>query len=99
MVSTFNLIVRNRRKLIKIFNKKNIPYKIYYPRPLYKQYQLKNKIRLKNTEFLCKSIISLPFNDLSIKRFNFIKSQLKEIITKIKKFFLKKKYKFYIYNQ
>ena len=90
-VSTFNLIVRNRRKLIKIFNKKNIPYKVYYPRPLYKQYQLKNKIRLKNTEFLCKSIISLPFNDLSTKRFNFIKSQLIEIITKNKKIFFEKK--------
>ena len=90
-VSTFNLLVKDRKKLIKIFNKKGISYKIYYPKPLYKQYQLKNKIRLKNTEFLCKSIISLPFNDLSLKRFNLIKSQLKEIIRNNKEIFFEKK--------
>ena len=90
-VSTFNLLVKNRSKLIKIFKKKKIPYKIYYPKPLYRQYKLKNKIRLKNTEFLCKSIISLPFNDLSAKRFDLIKNQLREIITNNKKIFFEKK--------
>ena len=43
-VSTFNLLVKKRSKLINIFNKKGISYKIYYPKPLYKQYKLKNKI-------------------------------------------------------
>ena len=89
-VSTFNLLVKDRGKLIKIFDKKGIPYKIYYPKPLYGQYQLKNKKRLKNTEFLCKSIISLPFNDLSMKRFNSIKNQLNEIIINNKKIFFEK---------
>ena len=86
-VSAFNLLVKNRSKLVKIFKKKKIPYKIYYPKPLYRQYQLKNKIKLKNTEFLCKSIISLLFNDLSVNRFNLIKNKLREIITNNKKFF------------
>ena len=89
-VSMFNLVVRKRNKLINIFKKRKIPFKIYYPKPLYKQYKLKNKIRLKNTEFLCKSVISLPFNDLSEKRFNVIKNHLKKIIINDKKiFFLK----------
>ena len=90
-VSAFNLLVKNRSKLIKIFKKKKIPYKIYYPKPLYRQYQLKNKIKFKNTEFLCKSIISLPFNDLSVNRFDLIKNKLREIITNNKKFFFEKK--------
>ena len=87
----FNLVVRKRNKLINIFKKRKIPFKIYYPKPLYKQYKLKNKIRLKNTEFLCKSVISLPFNDLSEKRFNVIKNHLKKIIINDKKIFFEKK--------
>ena len=67
-LSTFNIVVKKRSKLIKLFQKKKIPYKIYYPKPLYNQYNLKNKIKLNNTEFLCKSIISLPFNDLNKKK-------------------------------
>ena len=47
--------------------------------------------KLKNTEFLCKSIISLPFNDMSVNRFNLIKNKLREIITNNKKFFFEKK--------
>ena len=60
---------------------------------MYAQYKLRKKIKLKNTEFLCKSIISLPFNDLNKKRFNLVKKYLKEIIRSNKKVFLKKRYK------
>ncbi|MDC3008032.1 aminotransferase class I/II-fold pyridoxal phosphate-dependent enzyme [Candidatus Pelagibacter sp.] len=89
-LSAFNLVVKNRNKLINIFKKKNIPFKIYYPKPLYDQYNLKYKNKLKNTEFLCNSIISLPFNDLSQKRFNLIKYKLEKIIKKNKKIFFQK---------
>ena len=90
-VSTFNILVRNRNKIIKIFKKKKISFKIYYPKPLYAQYKLRKKIKLKNTEFLCKSIISLPFNELNKKRFNLVKKYLKEIIRSNKKVFFEKK--------
>ena len=60
--------------------KKKIPYKIYYPKPLYSQYNLKKQKKLKNTEYVCKKIISLPFNDLSKKRNNDI---LKKITKKL----------------
>ena len=89
--SSFNIMVKKRNKLISIFNKNKIPFKVYYPRPLYKQYKLKKKIKLKNTEFLCKSIISLPYNDLSKKRFNLVLRKLKKIITKDRKIFFEKK--------
>ncbi len=90
-LSTFNILVKKRYKLIKLFKKNKIPYKIYYPRPLYDQYNLKNKIKLKNTEFLCKSIISLPFNDLSKTRFKSILNKLNKIISINKEIFFEKK--------
>ncbi len=90
-LSMFNIIVKDRPRLIKLLKKNKIPYKIYYPLPLYRQYKLKNKIKLNNTEFLCKSIISLPFNDLNKKRFKFIKDKLDEIIRNNKKIFFEKK--------
>ena len=46
--STFNILVKNREILIKILKKNNISYKIYYPKPLYNQYNLKKKIKFKN---------------------------------------------------
>tara|TARA_B100001059_G_C17709303_1_gene514543 strand:- start:453 stop:1088 length:636 start_codon:yes stop_codon:yes gene_type:complete len=90
-LSAFNLVVKNRNKLIKIFKKKNIPFKIYYPKPLYDQYNLKYKNKLKNTEFLCNSIISIPFNDLSQKRFKNVLNKLQIIISKEKGIFFEKK--------
>lgn len=90
-LSMFNIIVKDRPKLIKLLKKENIPYKIYYPSPLYRQYNLKNKLKFNNTEFLCKSIISLPFNDLSKKRFKSIKVKLDKIILNNKKIFFEKR--------
>ncbi|MDA9650326.1 aminotransferase class I/II-fold pyridoxal phosphate-dependent enzyme [Candidatus Pelagibacter sp.] len=89
--SAFNITVKKRKILIKDLIKNKIPFKIYYPKPLYKQYNLKKKIKLKNTEFLCKSIISLPFNDFSKKRFNNIIQKLAKIIKNNKTIFFEKK--------
>ncbi len=90
-LSTFNILVKKRSKLIKLFNKKKIPFKIYYPKPLYNQYNLKIKVKLKNTEFLCKSIISLPFNDINKTRFKSTLNKLNKIISINKEIFFEKK--------
>lgn len=90
-LSTFNILVKKRSKLIKLFNKKKIPFKIYYPKPLYNQYNLKIKAKLKNTEFLCKSIISLPFNDINKTRFKSTLNKLNKIISINKEIFFEKK--------
>ena len=68
-------------------------YKVYYPKPLYKQFnqKIKKKYVLRNSENICKQIISLPFNDNSKKRHNKVLSTLQVIIDKNKIISLKKK--------
>ena len=88
--SSFNIIVKKRAKLINKFRKEKVPYKIYYPKPLYSQYNLKKKLKLVNTEFLCKSIISLPYNDMSSIRFNLVLNKLQKIINEDRKIFFEK---------
>ena len=46
---------------------------------------------LKNTEFICKRIITLPFNEFSRKRFNYVLKNLSKVISTNKGIFLKKK--------
>jgi len=87
----FSLIVKKRTSFIKNLEKYKINYKIYYSKPLYKQFNLNNKIYFKNTEFISKHIISLPFNDLSLKRFSKVISALKKIIKSDKGIFFEKK--------
>ncbi len=91
MNSQFSILVKNRNLLIKLFKKYKIDYKIYYSKPLYKQFNIKKNIRLKNTEYICKRIISLPFNDLSKKRFNSVLTKLTKIISLKKGVFFEKK--------
>jgi len=64
----FSILVKKRRLLIKYLKKYKIDYKIYYSKPLYNQFSIKKKYKLKNTEYICNRIISLPFNDISVKR-------------------------------
>ena len=90
MNSQFSILVKNRKLLIKNFKKYNINYKIYYTKPLYKQFSIKNKIFLKNTELICKQIISLPFNDFSKSRFKKVLIKLEKIISKKKGIFFEK---------
>lgn len=89
--SNFNILVKKRDLLINELKKRKIPYKIYYPKPLYSQYNLKRQKKLKNTEYVCKKIISLPFNDLSKKRNNDTLKKLQKIISRKKGIFFEKK--------
>ena len=61
----YTICVKNRKLLEKIFKEKNIFYKIYYSKPIYKEKAYKQKISLKNTEFVCKHSISLPLETKS----------------------------------
>mgnify|MGYP006075566651 CR=1 FL=1 len=79
--SHFNLIVKNRKKLILYLLKFKVPYKIYYSRPLYKQYNLKNKFKCNVTEEISKNIISLPFNSIDFKRHEKVLKIFDKIIT------------------
>ncbi len=59
----FTILVENRDKLTKHLNKNQIPYMIYYKKPLYRQqFFKKNKIKLKNVEYVVKKCISLPIH-------------------------------------
>ena len=90
MNNQFSMIVKKRASLIKEFNKYNIKFKIYYSKPLYKQFKIKNKIYLKKTEYLCKNIISLPFNDISSKRSKKVLANLQKIIDNNRSIFFEK---------
>ena len=91
MNSQFSILVKKRKLLIKYFNKYKINYKIYYSKPLYKQFNIKNKLYLKNTEKICKEIISLPFNEFSKIRFVNVINKLKKIISIDRGIFFEKK--------
>lgn len=80
MYSQFSILLNKREKFIKYCKKYNIHYKIYYSKPLYKQFLLNYKKKLTVTESICKKIISLPFNDISNQRFNIVIKKLKKII-------------------
>ena len=90
MNSQFSILVKKRSLLIYYLKKYKIDYKIYYSKPLYKQFNLKNNIYLKNTEFICKKIITLPFNDFSKHRFNLVIKCLEKIISLNKGIFFEK---------
>ena len=92
-VSHFNILVKKRSSFIKHLKKYNIDYKIYYPKPLYKQFnqKLESKILMHNSENICKEIISLPFNDHSKKRHIIVLRALQNIINKNKDYFFEKK--------
>ncbi len=92
-VSQFNILVKKRSLLINKLKKNKIDYKIYYPKPLYKQFKQKinKKIFLNNTENICKKIISLPFNDHSNERHLKVLHILQNIINKNKDYFFEKK--------
>jgi UDP-2-acetamido-2-deoxy-ribo-hexuluronate aminotransferase len=90
-VCQFSLIVKKRASFIKHLKKNKINFKIYYSKPLYKQFNLNTKVNFKNTEFISKHIISLPFNDLSLSRFSKVIFALKKIIKLDKGIFFEKK--------
>ena len=87
--SSFNLILKKRSKFLKMLKNYKVPFKIYYPKPLYRQYNLRKSLYY-NTEFICNSIVSLPYNDLSNKRFNQVLKNLQKIINNDRKIFFEK---------
>ena len=86
----FSILIKKRKVFIKHLKNNKIPFKVYYPLPLYRQFNQKNNIFLKNTEFLCKHIISLPHNDMSQVRFKMILNFLRKIIKFDRKIFFEK---------
>ncbi|ARJ55809.1 DegT/DnrJ/EryC1/StrS family aminotransferase [Campylobacter cuniculorum] len=60
----YSVLVENRAKVIEAFEKAKVPYAVHYPIPLHKQTCFKafNDLTLKNTEFVSKHILSLPFS-------------------------------------
>ena len=90
--SQFSFLIKNQRKFSQFFSQAKIPIKIFYPEPLYKQYNQKLLVKNKNTEFCCKHIVSIPLNIYSKKRFLKVYNLLKKIISTNEKIFYKKKY-------
>ena len=90
----FSILVKNRKKLMRIFSSYGIPTKIYYNKPLYKQFLQKNNIFLKNVEFCCKHIISLPINIYSYKSHEFVCKYLDKVSLNYEKYFFKEKKSF-----
>ncbi|MDC3043623.1 aminotransferase class I/II-fold pyridoxal phosphate-dependent enzyme [Candidatus Pelagibacter sp.] len=92
-LSQFNILLKKRSEFIKELKKVNMEYKVYYPKPLYRQFnqKIKKKMFLRNSEYICKQIISLPFNDNSKKRHNKVLNTLQVIIDKNKNYFFEKK--------
>ncbi len=59
------ILVKNRKKLIKLFKKNNIPYGFHYPYPINKLHALKSffkKEKYPNAERIAKEGISLPID-------------------------------------
>ena len=90
--SQFSFLIKNRRKFLQFFSQAKIPIKIFYPEPLYKQYNQKLFVKNKNTEFCCKHIASIPLNIYSKKRFLKVYNLIKKIISTNEKIFYKKKH-------
>ncbi len=90
-VSHFNLLVKKRKILINYLKKNKIPFKIYYPKPLYTQFNQRIKIKHKITEQVCNQIISLPFNELNSFRHKKVLNLLKILIDNRRGIFFEKK--------
>ena len=80
----YTIIIKNNKRndLQKYLKENNIPTMIYYPLPLYKQEafsnQFENHIELNNTEYLCRSVLSLPIHtEMNIKQMEYIVEHIK----------------------
>lgn len=79
----FTIKVSNNKRdsLQKYLQERNIPSMIYYPIPLYKQeaysVYVKKEFELKNTENLCKSVLSLPMHtEMDLDQLEYICKQI-----------------------
>ena len=80
---TFIIICNNRNKLKKFLLREGIETAIHYPIPIhlqkaYLKFNLK-KLKIPNTEKLCKKILTLPINQyLNTKDINYISKKIRE---------------------
>ncbi|EJA9823121.1 DegT/DnrJ/EryC1/StrS aminotransferase family protein [Campylobacter coli] len=60
----YSILVEDRARVIKAFEKANIPYAIHYPTPLHKQpcFSEFSHLKLEKSEFASEHILSLPFS-------------------------------------
>ncbi|EAI1711391.1 DegT/DnrJ/EryC1/StrS aminotransferase family protein [Campylobacter coli] len=60
----YSVLVEDRARVLKAFEKANIPYAIHYPTPLHKQpcFSEFSHLKLEKSEFASKHILSLPFS-------------------------------------
>jgi len=83
----YTIRVKRRKELIKYLQKNNIPSAIYYPKPLHRQTAYKkfitNPQSLKNSEQLCREVLSLPMHP------NLKEQQIRFISKTINKFYEK----------
>ena len=66
--SQYTICVKKRNSLKKILDSYKIPYKVYYPKPIYSEPAYKQNIILENTEFVTKHSISLPLEEKASKK-------------------------------
>lgn len=60
----YSILVEDRARVLKAFEKANIPYAIHYPTPLHKQpcFSEFSHLKLPNSEYASEHILSLPFS-------------------------------------
>ncbi|WP_179854287.1 DegT/DnrJ/EryC1/StrS family aminotransferase, partial [Campylobacter coli] len=60
----YSVLVADRDRVLKAFEKAKIPYAIHYPTPLHKQpcFSEFSHLKLDKSEFACKYILSLQFS-------------------------------------
>lgn len=78
---TIKVLNNKRDSLQKYLKERNVPSMIYYPIPLYKQeaysIYVKNDFELKNTENLCKTVLSLPIHtEMDLDQLEYISKQI-----------------------
>ncbi len=76
--SYYNILVRDRNKVIKDLKKLGIPTKVYYSEALYDhEYFKKKPKKIKNVEFVKKNILSLPIHLYNEKNMSFFYKKIK----------------------
>ena len=75
----YPIVLKNRNKVKKFLESKNIETKIHYEIPIHKQTAFKyNQVKLPVTEYLSSKILSLPFYPcITLNKINFLFSNLK----------------------
>lgn len=77
--SLYTIAIKNRDKTLKKLNSKGVGAAVYYPTPVHKIPIYKTKVKLPNTDWAAKQVLSLPINpNVSIKNIDFIAKIVRE---------------------